>query len=160
MAKIRFSEVLKGSPLLNDVEKLFIECYAYFSTKGLLMPLSEDGGRIWRSSIEKTIGKYSVLIVAIQNEEIVAFAHGSLRFAPEFMGAKKVGVVNYIYVNPELRNQNIGFELYTRVENWFKERQVHSCELQVLVLNTSAINFWQSMGFNKELLQMRKMLAG
>jgi hypothetical protein len=49
--------------------------------------------------------------------------------------------------------------LVEHVEQWFRGKNVHSCELQVICNNAQGIAFWESLGYQHELLQMRKVCS-
>ena len=77
---------------------------------------------------------------------VVGFACGIIRFAPGFIGGFRVGYRNHVFIRPDLRCKGIGKKLIDKVEEWFNNRNVHSCELQVLCDNIRAMKFWEVMG--------------
>jgi GNAT superfamily N-acetyltransferase len=89
------------------------------------------------------------------NEKVVAFAHGGLKFLPDYLGGQKTGVVTHIFVKASYRHRHIGHQLLSLLEGWFKEKKVHSIELQVIAGN-DAREFWEKSGYSLELYQYRK----
>jgi len=141
----------------DQVKSLFSDMYIFMQEHGLLLPLAEHGQEKWIQTVKRTVQRFCTVQIAIIGDQIIGFAHGALSMTPDYLGNKKVGVVTHIYVKPEYRKQDIAAKLLSELEEWFDEQQVHSIELQVLVENTRAIEFWKQMGYRKELLQFRKL---
>jgi len=161
MDDINIIEIDKDSPYLDSVQRLFVELFDYMSTSGLLLPLAKDGDKLWRASLEKTIGgRYAILVVARWGDEVIGFGHGTTRFSPNYTGGLKVGYITYVYVSPKSRVRGVGRQIVEALERWFDSKNVHSYELQVLCGNTIGIGFWEDVGYAKELLQMRKFKNG
>ena len=142
---------------LNHVASLFSEMYQYMEEHGLMINLTDDGPDKWINSLKRTLNRFSILVVAEDGGQPVGFAVGALSVTPDYLGNRKVGVVTHIFVRPEFREQKIATELLSKLEQWFKEKKVHSIELQVLAENDDAIDFWKRMGYENELYQFRKL---
>lgn len=140
------------------IREMFREMYREMRHKGLLLPLDEQGDEKWLHSVRKTLGRYSNLVVARSNGEMAGFAHGALKFTPDYLGSEKVGVITHIYVDKAHRNEGVGEVMLRKLEDWFHARQVRSVELQVLAGNEEGIGFWNRSGYAKELLQYRKIV--
>lgn len=157
MSSVYIQEMNKDSPYWDNVEKLFVQLYCQMQNKGLLMPLVEQGEKKWRASLGNTLGRYSVLKIAIEgNANVVGFICGTIRLAPNYIGGCRVGYISHIFVKPDLCGKGVGKQLVREVEEWFDDKKVNSIELQVLCNNTSAIDFWEILGYKKELFQMRQ----
>lgn len=143
-------------PALNRVTELFIDMYHYMNEHGLLLPLAEGGEKKWLEGILKGLGRFGTLLIAETDKDVIGFAHGSIRLAPDYLGNKKLGLITHIYVDREYRGRGVGESLVKKLEKWFKEKDVHSVELQVLAANKSGIAFWEKLGYPVELLQHRK----
>ncbi len=141
----------------EQVKSLFGDMYVFMLENGLLLPLAENGQEKWIQTVKRTVQRFSTVQIASIGDQVIGFAHGALSMTPDYLGNKKVGVVTHIYVKPEYRKQDIAANLLSGLEEWFDEQQVNSIELQVLVENTRAIEFWKQMGYHKELLQFRKL---
>lgn len=158
MEDIRILEVNKDDAYMDQIETLFAELYDYMANTGLLMPLIPHGEKLWRKSIEKLIGgRFGILLAAVTGEKVVGFAHGTIKFSPDYMGGLKTGYITQIFILPEHRTKRVGKKLVETLEEWFRNKGVHSYELQVLCGNTKGIGFWENLGYKKELLQMRKL---
>lgn len=158
--KYSITEIInKQDPALEKVGLLFLEMYGYMQTNGLMLELIPGGHQKWINSISKNLGRFGVLYVLKNNDEIIGFAHGSIRLAPDYLGSKKLGVITHVYVNENARTKGAGSDLVHALEQWFVQQSVHSVELQVLSGNLPAIGFWERLGYVSELLQCRKILS-
>ncbi len=144
------------NPYLKQVQFLFTEMYEYMDERGLMLPLAENGAELWMDTVRNTLGKFGLLCVAVDKETVQGFAHGALKFGPDYLGNPKIGVVTHIFVRDSLRQAGIGAEMLRNLEKWFAEKNVHSIELQVVSGNDYAMEFWEKMGYEKELFQYRK----
>jgi len=144
------------SALLDQVETLWRKFYDGMSEQGLLLPLIPEGEKVWRRTIESSLGRTNYLVVALSDVAVIGFALGTLRIAPEYLGGHLIGFVSGLYVHPDFRKTKIGTNLYEILEIWFAERKAHSYELQVVTDNEAAINFWKGLDYHGELYQMRK----
>ena len=146
----------KSDPKLENLALLFEEMYDFMAEQGLMLGLAEQGAQKWLNSIGQGLGRFGILYVCQTDEGVIGFAHGALRLTPDYLGSKKVGVITHVFVKDELRKKGAGRMLVEALEHWFEEQKVASVELQVLAPNDSAIQFWESTGYKKELLQFRK----
>jgi ribosomal protein S18 acetylase RimI-like enzyme len=159
MSNVKILDVNKGDPYLDEVVPLFIDLYKYMKESGMLMPLADEGHAKWRASLDNMVGgRFGVVKVALHNNKVVGFIQGLIRYSPDYLGSLKVGYLTHIYIKPEYRGESVGQRMVDDLSDWFKSKNVHSIELQVLCGNISGIKFWESLGYKKELLQMRKEL--
>lgn len=156
MSGIEIREIGFANPLLDQVEGLFLQLYDFMARTGLMMPLVEGGQGLWRKSVEKGLGRFGCLLVALQKDTVVGFAHGMIRFVPEYLGGYKVGYITHTFVSPNSRGRGLGRKMVSELEKWFSDRDVHSVEVQVLSQNDQAAGFWEELGFEKELIQLRR----
>ena len=157
MEDVFITEISKEDERLDQVEKLFAAFYKGMQQQGLGMVMVDQGEILWRSSVEKTLGKFNTIVIAEIESEVVGFAWGSIKMAPNYLGSNLHGFVGGIYVIPNSRKKNIAKQMYHQLEVWFTSRKVHSFELQVLSENLGAMKFWEQCGFGYELNQMRKL---
>jgi ribosomal protein S18 acetylase RimI-like enzyme len=130
--------------------------YKYMETKGLVHKLADNGEFQWINTIKKSLGKLNMVVIATYEETIVGFAAGNIRLLPNYLGNKKVGYISHVFVIDSYKNQHIGQKLVTELENCFVEKSVKMIELEVLIGNNSAIQFWEKMGFYSDNLRMIK----
>jgi ribosomal protein S18 acetylase RimI-like enzyme len=138
------------------VEDLFIRMYSRMDELGLMLPLAPDGAGKWLQTVKNTAGKFSVLILARHGEEDVGFAHGMIKFLPDYLGGYPVGSITHVFVDNDFARSGIGRAMVNLLEEWFRAKKVHSVELQVITGNQVAQEFWKKLGYMEELQQYRK----
>ena len=146
--------------LLSQTEKLFDELYSYINNveKELMLAPEKNAASLWLEGIKKTLGRFGQLVVAVENNKVLGFGYGLLRFTPDHLGEKKVGYITYFYVSPSTQKKGSGKKILQQLEHWFKEKKVHSIELQVTFNNTAGQAFWKAMGYKNEVIQLRKIV--
>lgn len=140
------------------VGELFTRMYSRMDEIGLLLPLSADGTEKWLKTVRNTSGKYGLVILVKDWGKAVGFAHGMVKFLPDYLGGFAVGSITHVYVDDDSRRSGIGKALVNQLEDWFLTKKVHSIELQVITGNPLAKEFWKKLGYNEELIQYRKTL--
>lgn len=148
--------MLHDDPDWDNVGKLFSRMYERMGELGLMLPLDDDGAEKWLRTTKNTSGKYGLLILASKGGKVIGFAHGLIKFLPDYLGGFAVGSITHIYVDEDSRRSGIGKALVSQLEEWFREKKVHSVELQVISGNPAGKEFWKSLGYQEELCQYRK----
>lgn len=138
--------------------ELFTRMYSRMDEIGLLLPLSADGTEKWLKTVRNTSGKYGLVILVKDWGKAVGFAHGMVKFLPDYLGGFAVGSITHVYVDDDSRRSGIGKALVNQLEDWFLTKKVHSIELQVITGNPLAKEFWKKLGYLEELQQYRKTL--
>ncbi len=144
--------------ILNELEGQFYDLYKSMEDKKLILKITENGGSIWRKSIESALNKTHLIVVALKNNKPVGFTWGQVNFCPSYLGSLLIGKWIAIYTEPNSRNLGISKQLFLEIEKWFIEKRVHSIEGQMLIENVHSLNGVLNMGFEKELYQTRKIL--
>ena len=144
-------------PGWDAIPGLITAMYDRMNEMGLMIPLAEGGLEMWLRSAKNTTGKFGIVVLAKWDEMPVGFAHGLLKFMPDYLGNYTVGMITHVYVISEARNNGIGNELARQLESYFRQKNVHSIELQVIPGNRDAVKFWESLGYSEELIQYRKI---
>jgi ribosomal protein S18 acetylase RimI-like enzyme len=147
------------SAYLDQVEPMFYDYYKSMEDKGLIIKIVEDGGKLWRKSIENSLGKNQNVVVALKDGKVLSFTWGFITLYPSYLGSKIIGSWNGIYVLPEYRSLGLSKMMYLELEKWFIERNVHSVECSVLLANTTSINGFKNMGYQEERIYARKLFA-
>jgi ribosomal protein S18 acetylase RimI-like enzyme len=144
-------------PNWDEVGELFTRMYERMEEMGLELPLVDGGMEKWMRTAQNTSGKFGIVVMAKDGDKALGFAHGMLKFLPDYLGGYPVGSITHIYVDENARRSGIGKELVNELEEWFTVKKVHSIELQVITGNPVAKKFWEQLGYGEELLQFRKI---
>jgi len=142
--------------VFSSLATLFKDMYEYMNKKGLNLSLIEGGEEIYVNAIRKTFGRNNYAVCAFKDKEMIGFGIGSLRITPPYLGSIRIGAVTHLYLNHDARGKGLAMQIMKGLDAWFKEKEVHSVELEVLCENELGRNFWQQNGFVDELFKMRK----
>lgn len=105
---------------------------------------------------EELEDKDSLILVAEIDGRVTGYFRGMIEPAPLYVAAKKVGVVNDLFVEPAGRKKGAGGKLFQAALDWFGDRGVKNIELNVDARNTLGIAFWKKHGFFDYKIRMRK----
>jgi len=109
---------------------------------------SEANGDRWVKFVREglTSGK-NFLLAAKDKNKLVGFAYASLfrDFPLEVTGT--IGVINDVYVLPELRGRGIGRKLVERCLSKMKAEGVDAVRLTVLTENKAVVELYEKLGF-------------
>lgn len=141
----------------EKVESLFLDYYEHLHRHAVKLRLVEGGEKLWMASLKKSLNKTAALVIGEEGGQPVGFGHGQIKLAPDYLGNRRIGLVNHFYVDEKHRRAGSAARMFGLMDGWFKERGVHSVELQVVQGNEAAAGFWKKMGFQDELTQMRRM---
>lgn len=157
MKRIEYIILDKGDhPGWEEVAKLFTRMYAEMDGIGLMLPLAPDGTGMWLRTAMNTAGKFGIVILALEEGRAAGFAHGMIKFLPDYLGNHAIGTITHVFVEDKSRRSGVGKALVKKLEEWFMDKKVHSVELQVIAGNRAGKEFWEEMGYNEELSQYRK----
>jgi ribosomal protein S18 acetylase RimI-like enzyme len=140
----------------DAVGELFAQMYSRMDEMGLMLPLAPGGDEKWLKMARNTAGNFGLVILAKEGKISVGFAHGMIKFLPDYLGGFAVGSITHIFVDDHSRQSGIGKAMVNILEDWFRAKKVHSVELQVITGNPAAKEFWKKLGYLKELQQYRK----
>jgi len=139
-----------------EVARLFTQMYARMDELGLMLPLAESGAEKWLKSTQNTNGKFGMVVLAKESDLAAGFAHGMIKFLPDYLGGYAVGTITHVFVDEKARRAGVGKQLVHELEEWFRMKKVLSIELQVITGNPVAKEFWKELGYMEELVQYRK----
>ncbi len=100
--------------------------------------------------------KNIAVFIAEDNGSVIAYIRGGIEEAPYYANVKKIGVLNDVFVEEAYRRQKIAEELFLRLEEWFKMKNIKNIELSVDARNETGIVLWKSLGFFEYKLRMRR----
>jgi ribosomal protein S18 acetylase RimI-like enzyme len=136
--------------------ELFKLMYSRMEDLGLMLPLAPEGTEKWLKTAQNTAGRFGLVILAKKGEKAVGFAHGVIKYLPDYIGGFPVGSITHIFVDNDHTGSGIGKAMVGLLEEWFRSKKVHSVELQVICGNPGAKEFWKKLGYLEELQQYRK----
>ncbi len=141
---------------LPAVGRLWAKLDAFHRSLGLSFPQPEQAERAWLDSFERSLGRFSFVWVGEVDGSICAFLLARLKRVPAYLGGAMVGEISDLYVAEGLRGQKVGARLSAMAVEHLLSLNVQSIEVQVLEHNQGALSFWQEMGFQPELIQLRR----
>jgi diamine N-acetyltransferase len=100
------------------------------------------------------------LFVAEVEEKLVGFVHAIIRDAPAILifVPRRYAIVDSIVVKSGYQNNGIGRILMDKMQEWAIAKGATSIELNVYEFNTSAISFYESLGYQTFSRKMSKEL--
>jgi len=100
-----------------------------------------------------------LLLIARDAEGANGFLNARVERDPWAFAELFVNIDN-AYVLPRARRQGIGRELLAKAEEWCESTGIDEVRLSAYAANELGVNFWQSAGFETQMVVMRKSLAG
>lgn len=98
----------------------------------------------------------AVLIVAEENNEIVASGYGLIKDTEkDYYNFKTYAYLGFMYVKPEYRGKGINKLITDELISWSKSRNISEIRLDVYAQNEAAIKAYEKAGFEPLLLTMR-----
>lgn len=143
---------------LRAVGLLWCKLNNYHLSIGMHFQTDDSSVEAWLDSFTRTLGRFSFLWVAEQEGQVSAFLLGRLKKTPAYLGGVMVGEISDLYVSDDLRGQGIGKQLVSTAMQHFKNQSIHSVEVQIMSQNESGLAFWNSLGFQKDVILVRQMV--
>jgi ribosomal protein S18 acetylase RimI-like enzyme len=143
---------------LQTVGLLWRKLNDYHLSIGMHFRVDDTSVETWLDSFTRTLGRFSFLWVTDQEGEISAFLLGRLKKTPAYLGGVMVGEISDLYVSDKLRGQGIGKQLVSTAMQHFKNQSIHSVEVQIMTQNVSGLAFWNSLGFQNDVILVRQMV--
>ncbi len=112
----------------------------------------------WTDSFLRTLGRFSFLWVAEQDDMLQAFLLARVKQSPAFLGAVQVGEISDLFVGEVLRGSGVASQLVDEATKKFRELGVHSVEVQIQTGNQAGLDFWIKQDFKLDLTLVRKVL--
>jgi GNAT superfamily N-acetyltransferase len=148
---------------IAEVGRMWRAMYDYQAARGMALALRDDATEIWTRQLAGRLDSpVSVILVAESPDDagLAGFLAAQIKRLPPHLAADKakVGFVSEVFVDEAARRHHVGAALFEAALAWFRAADVGSVELQVVHGNDVAQQFWTRMGFQPELLQMRRKL--
>lgn len=133
-----------------EIKKLYISLYEELNNFSFPFKLDEEELEKWLDSqISSPLCK---LLVVKTDNELAGFLSARItKLEKRFVSEENslVGFVNDIYVSKEHRRHNLGTKLYTEMEHWFCDNNVHYVQLNILTKNIVSASFFENIGYEK-----------
>lgn len=102
----------------------------------------------------------SEIFISCENDEIIGFSLVQEQETPPYnmIEYHKFGYIFDIIVSSDYKSNGIGKKLINECKNWCKERNLEYVQLSVLDNNESAIKFYESQNFKKQMITMYSRL--
>jgi|ERR1043166_4898256 GNAT superfamily N-acetyltransferase len=151
---------------------LWLRLYEHQRAHGMLLELPPDAFELWRASLQSLLGRFAFVLLAEQQRAAessdsaggsrltgattapVGFLAGRVRSQPPYFGGQLAGFVSDVFVEEAQRGRGVAGALLDASVEWFAARGVVRVELQVLVGNAVAREFYRRRGWKEELVQL------
>ena len=121
--------------------------------------LSPDAVEIQRRVFEKeSNNQSSFCLVATQDEKPIGFANGFLILPSRIFQTKTIGLIENLFVLPDVRRQGGGGRLVDACYNWFSDNFIDQVYVNVVPHNQLSIRFWKSKGYQIHKVTMARNL--
>lgn len=88
------------------------------------------------------------ILVADSDHQLAGFCSGAIMHYPPAHAAGPFGYIQDMAVSEKFRRQGIGRQLVRALENWFTTKGLNRIELNVLLKNPLAVDFWRALGYS------------
>lgn len=144
---------------LPALTALWSDMYVYQQSCGMLGEIPEDAAALWSRTVERALGsRLCVILVAERNETTVGFIEGVVTAGPAYLGGEAVGVIRHLFVQAADRKAGLGRQLVEVALEAFRAAGAQAVELQVVRGNQAGEAFWQALGWQTQLVQMRRTI--
>jgi len=97
-------------------------------------------------------------LVQCSGSELLGFIVARIRMTPPYMGAEREGFIADMYVHPDYRRSGVASQLHEGALQFFREAGVETVALTVLQRNEKAHRFWERLGYQDYLQEMKMKL--
>lgn len=105
--------------------------------------------------VETINDRNKLLLVAEENNSVIAYFIGAIEEAPYYSSEKKIGVVADTCVDKRRRRSGILVKLFEEALSWFNSKKINYVELSVDARNSAAVAAWKKLGFADYKIRMR-----
>jgi hypothetical protein len=94
------------------VKEFYVKLDGVFRHFGLRLPEHEDLGQAYLDSFSRTLGRFSHLIVAEMDGEVVAYGLMRIKRTPPYFGGVMVGEIADAWIEPKARRLGVGEKIF------------------------------------------------
>jgi ribosomal protein S18 acetylase RimI-like enzyme len=153
MSEVTYREANEAD--LPAVAAMYEELDTFLRRFPYHFPKVENVGELWADTFRRTLGRFTVVIVAEYEGELAGFILGRVKRVPQYMGGMLVGELCDMWVSPTIRCHGMGEKLLRLCTEWLQDQDVFSVEARMLVGNEPIVRRVMSLGFKPELSQYR-----
>ena len=148
---------------IDEVGRMWAAMYAFQAARGMMLALRPDAIEIWSRGLATRLDSpvSTILVAEVAGRQgLAGFLAAQIKRLPAHLSADKpkVGFVSEVFVHDDARRHHVGRALFDAASAWFERAGAGSIELHVVHGNEVAAAFWRGMGFEPELMQMRKRI--
>lgn len=140
---------------LPQVGQMYLRLDAHYRQFSYHFPPVANAGELWLESFRRTLGRFSVLLVAELDGKLAGFTLGRLKRTPPYLGGHLAGEISDVWVEPAARGHGLGEALNLAAIEWLRQNGAHTVEAQVLFGNEPIWYLYEKLGFAPELRQVR-----
>lgn len=155
---ISFEELTPEHPNWLDMIPMFDALYEYLERFNLMIKPKPNGAELWLKSLENVVGKTGIVIGAVDNGKLVGYYNAGLKILPIYLEGGFIGILLSMFVLHEYRKQGVADEMYNKAYEWLMAHNVSSIEMQPMYNNRRIIEYWEAHGYEREIVQLRKMI--
>lgn len=98
------------------------------------------------------------VIVAVENNKIIAMILGKIVDNLPIAKLKKRGYISNLYVLPGYRRRGVAQRLVTELIKWFRVNNIENLRLELYSKNKPALNIYDKLGFKEYAIKMKKSI--
>lgn len=99
--------------------------------------------------------KNSEVLVAHIQEQIVASGYAKIRKSKPYATHDRHTYLGFMYIDEKYRGNRINKLILEKLIDWSSQQGIDNISLDVYAENTSAIKAYESLGFEKSIIEMR-----
>jgi GNAT superfamily N-acetyltransferase len=138
----------------SRLKPLWQSFYEHQKEHGMLLDLPPDAYEQWASSLQPVLGRFGFLFVAEESHTLFGFLAGRIRSQPDYFGGQPTGFLSDLFITDSHRRGGVARELLSAAARWFDERSITRVELQIVINNDHAREFFRRQGWREELVQL------
>ena len=132
-----------------DIVELWKESIDFAADIDPYYSRAKDGHKVFEEFIAgHLLFDTAFVAVAVDGDIVAGYCLGVQRERPPMVNERDYGVIYDMGVNTKYRRRGIGRQLFEHVKSWFSSKGISHLELNVLIANETARQFWISLGFN------------
>ncbi|MBL4773848.1 MAG: GNAT family N-acetyltransferase [Alcanivoracaceae bacterium] len=141
--------------VINDINQLFILEQKVVEAERPYNASIKKGKPIYYDMLNLISDKYSYLIVAEEDGEIVGTGYAQIQLSKTSLQHENHAYLGFMYVSPRCRGKGLNKEIIDRLISWSKKQGVNDHYLEVYSGNSSAIRAYEKKGFKPCLIEMK-----